>query len=66
MKLNYTNSELTKFMDDYFYQRPQLPRPQKHMLGYMVQSEIIPVMEFMLQKHIRKRVNLPNALENKS
>ena len=43
-----TDWELTKWLDDYFDERPLLKRPEKNDLGhYMVQVEILPVLKIM-------------------
>jgi hypothetical protein len=46
-----TNDNVTKFLDKYFEERPQLEKPKKGILGYDVQSVLNPVLEFLINKH---------------
>lgn len=48
-----TSGELTDFLEEYFEQRPQLIRPERGVIGYLVQAEFLPVLQSLMNKHRR-------------
>jgi hypothetical protein len=48
--MSYTNTAVTKYMDEYFAKRPQLTPPPKSILGYEVDRGVNNVLNSMVNE----------------
>ncbi|MFW5886415.1 MAG: hypothetical protein ACOCUL_01535 [Bacteroidota bacterium] len=49
---SWTAPHVTKWLDEYFAQRPQLQQPEKGMLGYIIPTSLSHAMEHIVRNRI--------------